>query len=97
MPACGVVSALDAQVSGTRKARDAMGRVVTLDWVGGLRIEILGREMTSDALVLAKGAQALIGQVPLEGLDLIVDPKSREVSVNPASPDMPLLDILAVA
>ena len=27
-------------------------------------------------------------------LDLIVDPKSRDVRVNPASPDAPLLEIL---
>lgn len=46
--------------------------------------------MTCDALVLPAGATALIGQIPLEGLDLIVDPKSREVRVNPLSPDMPL-------
>jgi hypothetical protein len=39
----------------------------------------------------------LIGQIPLEELDLVVDPKSRELSVNPASPDMPLLDLMAVA
>jgi hypothetical protein len=38
-------------------------------------------------------ARPLIGQI-LEGLDLVVDPKSREVTVNPASPDMPLLDLL---
>ena len=31
------------------------------------------------------------------GLDLVVDPKSREVRVNPASPDAPLLDILAAS
>ena len=39
----------------------------------------------------------LIGQIPLEELDLIVDPKSRELLVNRASPDAPLLDLLAVA
>jgi hypothetical protein len=42
-------------------------------------------------------ATALIGQIPLEELDLIVDPKSRSLKVNPASPDVPLLDLLSVA
>ena len=92
-----VVEKLGIPPSGTRKARDARGQVIELPWVGGVRIEILGREMTCDALVLPEGATALIGQIPLEGLDLVVDPKSREVSVNPASPDMPLLDLMAVA
>ncbi len=43
--------------------------------VTGVRLEILGRDMTCDALVLPEGTQALIGQIPLEALDLIVDPK----------------------
>jgi hypothetical protein len=43
------------------------------------------------------GASALIGQIPLEGLDLVVDPKSQECRVNPASPDIPLLDLMRVA
>lgn len=92
-----VVAALGTPYAGQRKVRDARGIVVSVPWVGGLRIEILGREMTCDALVLPRGATPLIGQIPLEALDLIVDPKSRDVSVNPASPDAPLLDLLSVA
>lgn len=92
-----VISALGVTHAGHRKVRDARGLVVAVPWVGGLRIEILGREMTCDALVLPRGATPLIGQIPLEALDLVVDPKSREVSVNPASPDVPLLDLLFVA
>jgi hypothetical protein len=62
-----------------------------------VRLEILGRDMTCDALVEPAGTTALIGQIPLEGLDLVVDPKSREVTVNPASPDSPLMDLYATA
>jgi hypothetical protein len=43
------------------------------------------------------GSTPLIGQIPLEGLDLVVNPKSRELTVNPASPDVPRLDLLHVA
>jgi hypothetical protein len=53
-------------------------------------------DTTCDALVLPEGATALLGQVPLESLDLVVDPRSREVSVNPASPDVPLVNLVAV-
>jgi predicted aspartyl protease len=63
--------------------------------VGGVRVEILGRRMLTDALVEDPGATPLVGQIPLEALDLVVDPKSRDLSVNPASPDAPLLDLLA--
>jgi clan AA aspartic protease len=82
---------------GTRKVRYADGRGGEIPWVGGVLFEILGREMVCDALVQANATAPLIGQIPLEGLDLIVDPKSREVHVNPASPDMPTLDMLAAS
>ena len=80
-----------------RKVRYADGRIASVRWVSGVRITILGREMTCDALVEPTRTTALIGQIPLEGLDLIVDPKSRAVRVNPASPDAPLLDLLAAS
>jgi clan AA aspartic protease len=92
-----VVARLGLPVAGTRRAKDAQGIVIELPWVGSLMIEILGRRMFCDALVIPEGATALIGQIPLEGLDLIVDPKSREVRVNPESPDMPILDLRHVA
>ena len=92
-----VVRELGAPSLGVRKVRDARGIVIEVEWVGNLRIEILGREMTTDALVLPAGATPLIGQIPLEALDLVVDPKSRELRVNPESPDVPLLDLMHVA
>ena len=92
-----VVRELGAPSLGMRKARHARGIVIEVEWVGNLRIEILGRQMTTDALVLPAGATPLIGQIPLEALDLVVDPKSRELRVNPESPDMPLLDLMCVA
>jgi clan AA aspartic protease len=89
-----VVATLGVRELGKRKVRYADNRVEEVPWVGPLQIEILGRAMIGEALVVAAGATPLIGQIPLENLDLIVDPKSREVSVNPASPDVPLLDLL---
>jgi clan AA aspartic protease len=65
--------------------------------VTGVAIEIVGRGMVCDAFVLSAGATPLIGQIQLEWLDLVVDPKSRDVMVNPAHPDMPCLDLLHVA
>ena len=91
------VSHLGLLPAGHRKVRYADGRVAEVPWVGGIRIMILGREAIISALVEAAGTTPLIGQIPLEELDLLVDPKSRELLVNPASPDAPLLDLLSVA
>ena len=92
-----VVARLALREAGRRTVRYADHRRAEIPWVGGVHITILGRDMTCDALVEKAGTTALIGQIPLEELDLIVDPKSRELRVNPASPDMPLLDLLTAA
>jgi clan AA aspartic protease len=92
-----VVDRLGLLPAGYRKVRYADGRIQEVPWVSGVRITILGRETVTNALVVAAGAMPLIGQIPLEELDLLVDPKSRERRVNPASPDAPLLDLLSAA
>jgi clan AA aspartic protease len=62
-----------------------------------LHISILGRDMNCDALAAPEGTTPLIGQIPLEALDLVVDPKSRELRTNPAHPDGPLMYALRAA
>ena len=89
-----VVAALGLPYERTRKVRYADGRVEEVPWIGSLRVEVLGREMMCGALVAPAGTTPLLGQLQLEELDLIVDTKNRELKVNPASPDMPLLDLL---
>jgi clan AA aspartic protease len=92
-----VVATLGVPIQGHRKVRLANGALEELAWVGNVEIEILGRKMIGSALVTPAGSTPLIGQIPLEELDLLVDPKSRELRVNPASPDMPLLDLMSAA
>ncbi len=93
-----VVTALGLLPDGYRKVRYADGRVTEIPWVSGIRISILDRETVINALVADVGTTTpLIGRIPLEELDLLVDPKSRELRVNPTSPEAPLLDALAAA
>jgi predicted aspartyl protease len=92
-----VISALGVEVQSKRQVRDALGRTVEVGWAFDIRFEMLGREMTCDAFVLPVGATPLIGQLQLEALDLIVDPRAQEVRVNPANPDMPILDLKVCA
>ena len=91
-----IVGALGARAEGTKKVKYADGRVAEVPWVT-LRLEILGRPMSCDAVVQPAGTAPLIGQIPLEALDLRVDPKTCSLYVNPESPDVPLLELLAVA
>jgi clan AA aspartic protease len=77
-----------------RRVRLADGTIAEFPVVLDLIVEILGRDTVCEAFVLPAGTTALLGQIPLEALDLVVDPSSREVRVNPASPDAPVLDLL---
>ncbi|MEW6556547.1 MAG: retroviral-like aspartic protease family protein [Elusimicrobiota bacterium] len=60
----------------------------------GLNIEILGRLALTDCLVEELETKVLIGQIPLEEMDLIVDPKNGAIGPRPESPDMPLIEML---
>src|SRR6185436_11350279 len=76
-----VVAQLGVREQGRRNVVYADGRKDEIPWIGGVRLTVLGREMIASALVVPAGATALIGQIPLEELDLIVDPKSRALRV----------------
>jgi clan AA aspartic protease len=53
---------------------------------GGLLIRICDREMTSDCIIGPPNSEALIGQIIMEALDLIPDPKRRKLEPRPESP-----------
>jgi clan AA aspartic protease len=92
-----VVSRLGVPLIGRRTVRVADGRRIDVGVAGGLEIEILGRFYQGSVLVLPAGTTPLLGQIPLEALDLVVVPGTREVITNPAHPDGPVLDLLGFA
>lgn len=49
-----------------------------------VRLTIQGRFCTMDVLEVPDGVPVLIGQLPLEHLDFVVDPQSRKLIGNPA-------------
>lgn len=91
-----IADSLGLKMAERRVATLADGSTCEVGRVTGVRVEILGRDMTTDALVVPVGATPLIGQVQLEVLDLIVDAKNREVRTNPRSPDVWMFDMLAL-
>lgn len=48
-----------------------------------VRLTIQGRECTVDVLEVPDSVPALIGQIPLEMLDLVVDLRNRRLIANP--------------
>jgi clan AA aspartic protease len=90
-----VIAPLGLSVLGHNRMRLADGTVRKVARVGPVRLEILGRDMVIDALVMPRGKRVLIGQIPLEMLDLVVEPRTRKLRPNPEHPDAPELDALA--
>jgi len=77
------------------KVRYANNKAETKPIYGVVNIELKGHLANLDVLVEEKGSQPLIMQVLLKLLDLIVD-KTRKLIPNPASPEMPMMEILMV-
>jgi clan AA aspartic protease len=80
-----------------KKVRLADGSLIDSPRVTGIRLEICGRDMLTSACVMPAGTTALVGQIPLEELDLVVDPKRQELRPNPEHPDGPIVDALVAA
>ena len=83
-----VVEALGLHEIARLSVRLADGSRRILPKVGPLFLEIFNRCTNTDAYVVPRGAPALLGQIQLEALDIVVDPRSREIRVNPDSPDI---------
>lgn len=89
-----VVARLGLIVVDVRKLRLADGTLIDSPRVGNVHLEICGRDMLTSALVLPAGTKALVGQIPLEELDLVVDPKRQILIPNPEHPDGPIAEAM---
>lgn len=67
----------------TRQARTSAGPV-TLQMYGTVRLTIMERDWVGDVVELPDDCPVLIGQLPLEGLDFVVDPVGQRLIGNPA-------------
>lgn len=71
-------------------------RVVTLADDSERRVEIVGpmeirfknRRTVADAIVLPGSKEVLLGSIPMEDLDVVIDPKRGTLEVNPANPNI---------
>jgi clan AA aspartic protease len=71
----------------------ADGSQVALEVVGPVEVRFENRRVSADAMVLPGNAEVLLGSIPLEGMDVVIDPKQQKLLVNPATPYMPKLSL----
>jgi clan AA aspartic protease len=67
-----------------REVTLADGSTKLVSYVGPVEIRFKNRTGFTGALVM--GDQVLFGAIPMEDMDLVVIPKTRELDVNPRSP-----------
>ena len=77
------ITRLGLQPVRTRQARTSAGPV-TLQIYSAVRLTVQGRDCLSDVIGLPDDCPVLIGQVPLELLDFVVDPGGQQLIGNPA-------------
>jgi len=82
-----VANQLNLSMDSMREVSVADGRSLKVPYVGPLKVAYGNRFCYVGALVL--GDEVLLGAVPLEDMDLIVNPAKRELTVDPSSPNIP--------
>jgi clan AA aspartic protease len=78
---------LKLKTESEREVSVADGRKMNVPYVGPIRVSFGNRFCFVGALVL--GDEVLMGAVPMEDMDLVISPGRREVTVDPASPNIP--------
>lgn len=82
-----VAQQLSLEQESTRQVTVADGRQIRVAYAGPLKVTFGRRFCYVGALVF--GDEVLLGAVPMEDMDLVVNPGRRRVTVDPASPDLP--------
>jgi clan AA aspartic protease len=70
-----------------REVTLADGHNKVVPYVGPIQIKFENRSCFAGALVL--GDEVLLGVVPMEDMDLIINPRQEKLTVNPKSPNIP--------
>ena len=77
-----LIKALDLQLLGERKARTATGHVKRKMY-SPVQISIFGREADFNVMEVSEGISPLLGYIPLQALDLVVNPVKERLEGNP--------------
>lgn len=76
----------------TRRARNTTGEY-SVNVYGPVRLTILGRDILLEPMEVADGCPVLIGQIPLEHLQLVVDMSNHRLEKSPANGGEWILDM----
>ncbi len=80
-----IANQLNLKATSEKEVTTADGLHKKCPYVGPLHVTFENRECYVGAVVL--GDQVLLGAVPMEDMDLVTIPKTRQVMVNPLNPN----------
>lgn len=64
----------------------ADGTVITMPVAGPVDLQFGNRQTSCRAVILPGTSEPLLGAIPMEDMDVLIDPKNRELIINPANP-----------
>jgi clan AA aspartic protease len=70
-----------------QQAELADGSVITVDVVGPIEVRFQNRKAITVAMVIPGEVEVLLGAIPMQSMDVLIDPKRERLIVNPKSPD----------
>src|SRR5437870_6367950 len=87
-----LVAHLGLRLFRTREAR-GLGGYLQLRMYSAVRLTIQGRDCAMDVGEISDDFPVIIGQMPLEALDFVVDPKGQRLIGNPAHGGEDIMDV----
>lgn len=82
-----VVNQLKLQTLEQREVTTADGNKQVVDYVGPIIVEVFGRKAFTGAMVM--GDVVLLGAIPMESMDVLIDPRRQVLVPNPENPNIP--------
>ena len=67
-------------------ARLADETLIEIDVVGPIEVRFENRSTSVRAIVLPGDAEVLLGAIPMEDMDVLIDPRQQKLVVNPKHP-----------
>lgn len=88
-----LIAQLGLQPFRTRSVRTAAGTVAVMIYQS-VRVTVQGRDCNCDVMELPEDCPVVIGQIPLEQLDYVIDPMKQRLIGNPEHGGEHMLDAL---
>ena len=82
-----IAEQLKLELLETREVITADAQRTSVPYVGPVQVSFANRSCYTGALVL--GDSVLLGAIPMEDMDLIINPHEQKLTVNPESPNTP--------